>query len=524
MADYTFSVDGPEIGSVGPGDLGIVSSLAVFDTTDTVTGSNSTLQLPSFGNVTLNLTGYAGITGFSTVLLPAGFGGDINLTIGQDFYDANASLSHTLTVIVEQRVSAVAMIDCSALGAGSSVVLDGQNPGNDILTGGGGNDDLTGALGNDQLNGGAGNDVLRGAFDSDTMDGGVGNDILRGGAGADTLNGGDGSDFANYQGSSLAVTVDLLNHTATGGDAQGDILTSIENLYGSSFDDHLSGDAGRNIIGGELGNDTLVGNGGDDSLSGEAGNDSLDGGDGADRLVGGDGVDTIHGGIGNESVDAGTGNDRVFGEAGDDVLLGGPGDDQLDGGDGNDLLEGAAGSDVLTGGAGIDTISYASSAAAVAVNLATGVTSGVETKGDSFSGIEQALGSAQADTLTGDAGANTLWGMAGDDVLVGGGGGDLLKGGAGNDRFVYPGLSDSAVSGYGKDTIADFSAGDRIDLSAIDIGFSFGTGGFTGHAGELRVTAGAIQVVYADADGDRTPDFAINVISDHPLTADDFVL
>ncbi len=105
--------------------------------------------------------------------------------------------------------------------------------------------------------------------------------------------------------------------------------------------------------------------------------------------------------------------------------------------------------------------------------------------------------------------------------LVGGGGGDLLKGGAGNDRFVYTALSDSAVSGLGKDTVADFTAGDKIDLSAIDIGFSFGTGELLpGHAGELRVvTAERIQVVYVDANGDKAPDFAINVIADHPLPA-----
>ncbi|MGL4962429.1 MAG: hypothetical protein ACRC67_14430 [Inquilinus sp.] len=82
--------------------------------------------------------------------------------------------------------------------------------------------------------------------------------------------------------------------------------------------------------------------------------------------------------------------------------------------------------------------------------------------------------------------------------------------------------------------IADFSTGDRIDLSAIDAdgnpangdtAFSFGTGGFTRHAGELRVvTAGAIQVVYVDTNGDKAPDLAINVVSDHPLAAADFVL
>ncbi|OWJ64253.1 M10 family metallopeptidase C-terminal domain-containing protein [Inquilinus limosus] len=84
------------------------------------------------------------------------------------------------------------------------------------------------------------------------------------------------------------------------------------------------------------------------------------------------------------------------------------------------------------------------------------------------------------------------------------------------------------------DGILDFATGDRIDLSAIDAdgnsgngdtGFSFGTGAFTGTAGELRVvTAGAIQLVYVDANGDKAMDFAINVISDHALTASGLVL
>jgi len=450
--------------------------------------------------------------------------------------------------------------------AGDDILLGGF--GNDVLTGGAGADQISGAAGTDtadysasvagvtvdlvlgtgtggdaqgdtlsgieNLTGSAQADHLYGDAGVNVLTGGDGDDTLRGGAGADVIAGGNGSDYANYQGSTAGVSVNLLTGAVSGGDAAGDTLASIENLYGSSQDDQLTGNNARNIIGGELGNDTLVGNGGDDALSGEAGNDNLSGGDGNDRLVGGAGIDTIHGNNNDDSVDAGSENDQVFGDAGNDVLYGGTGNDQLDGGDGNDQLEGAAGADVLTGGNGIDTASYANSAAGVTVNLGTGAASGGDAAGDTFSSIEQVLGSAQADTLTGDANANTLWGMGGDDVLTGGGGGDLLKGGAGNDSFVYTALSDSTVSGAGKDVIADFTTGDKIDLSLIDAdgnsgngdtAFTFGTGAFTGTAGELRVvTSGAIQVVYVDATGDKQPDFAINVISDHALTASDFVL
>ncbi|MDR6290293.1 Ca2+-binding RTX toxin-like protein [Inquilinus ginsengisoli] len=462
------------------------------------------------------------------------------------------------------------------LGSDGNDTIDGL-AGNDILLGGFGDDSLHGGLGADQLSGGAGIDTvdyvgssagvtvdlilgtgLGGDAQGDTLTGienvtgsaladklfgdgnanvllgGEGDDTLRGGAGGDTLDGGSGSDFANYQGSASAVTVDLLAHTNSGGDAQGDVLTNIENLYGSSFDDHLSGDNNRNLIGGENGADTLAGNGGDDALNGENGNDILDGGDGNDRLVGGVGADTIHGGTGNDSIDAGADNDTVFGDDGNDDIFGGAGDDQLDGGAGNDILEGGAGADALTGGAGIDTASYATSVAGVTVSLASGTGLGGDAQGDTLTGIENLSGSAQNDVLTGNENDNSLSGGAGDDVLTGGGGRDLLKGGAGNDSFAYTSIGDSTVAAAGKDVILDFSTGDHIDLSAIDAdgnsgngdtAFSFITTNFTGHAGELLVvTAGAVQVVYVDTNGDRIADLGINVYADHPLTAADFVL
>ncbi|WP_304608569.1 S-layer family protein [Inquilinus sp. Marseille-Q2685] len=475
------------------------------------------------------------------------------------------------------RVSLVASAGADRmLGSDGNDSIDGLG-GDDILLGGFGSDVLTGGAGADQISGADGSDTASytasvagvvvdlvagtgsgGDAQGDTLSGienlfgsaqadrlygngvanslvgGAGDDQLRGGGGADILNGGDGSDFANYQGSTAAVVVNLLADSASGGDAQGDQLDNIENLYGSSHDDQLTGDNARNILGGELGNDTLIGNGGDDVLSGEAGNDTLSGGDGADRLVGGAGIDIVHGGIGNDSVDAGSENDQVFGEAGDDELLGGAGADALDGGDGNDYLEGGAGADALTGGAGIDTLSYAGSSAGVLVNLATGAVSGGDAAGDTFSGIEQLLGSASNDVLTGDAGANTLWGGAGDDVLTGGGGADLLKGGAGNDSFVYAAIGDSAAATAGRDVISDFATGDRIDLSGIDAdgnsangdtAFTFGTGNFTGVAGQLRVVdfGDGRQGVYLDVDGDRTQDAIITIYSDHVLIAADFV-
>ncbi len=73
--------------------------------------------------------------------------------------------------------------------------------------------------------------------------------------------------------SAAAVTVDLTAGTGTGGDAEGDTLSEIENLNGSTLADILSGDAVANV---------LQGGDGDDTLRGGAGADTLNGGDGAD--------------------------------------------------------------------------------------------------------------------------------------------------------------------------------------------------------------------------------------------------
>lgn len=73
-------------------------------------------------------------------------------------------------------------------------------------------------------------------------------------------------------------------------------------------------------------------------------------------------------------------------------------------------------------------------------------------------------GTAGTDTILGLGGDDILFGLDGNDALVGGEGNDRLTGGAGGDRFV---IDDR---GFGIDTIADFAAGDRLDLRALNIG------------------------------------------------------
>lgn len=192
--------------------------------------------------------------------------------------------------------------DSIAAGAGDDTVLAGL--GDDTVDGGTGNDSLSGEGGNDSLYGGLGNDALTGGAGDDRVEGGEGDDTLFGAAGNDTLVGGSGNDTVDYSASGTAVVVNLATGTGSGGDAQGDSLSGIEAVIGSSQNDALTGGTG---------NDTLFGGGGADTLDGGAGNDSLSGGDANDVLSAGEGADTLTGGTGRDRfvLGAGGGADRI---------------------------------------------------------------------------------------------------------------------------------------------------------------------------------------------------------------------
>ena len=136
-------------------------------------------------------------------------------------------------------------------------------------------DEFRGTNGDNELDGGNGNDILIGFDGDDVLLGGAGRDIINGGDGADTIDGGEGADQARYNGSSEGVQIDLLNGTASGGQAEGDTLTGIESLFGSAHTDILAGDGENNRLFGFNGDDTLIGNGGVNRLNGGSGEDTF---------------------------------------------------------------------------------------------------------------------------------------------------------------------------------------------------------------------------------------------------------
>src|SRR5262245_36414287 len=147
-----------------------------------------------------------------------------------------------------------------------------------------------------------GGDTLFGTSAGDTISGLGGNDSLKGFGGADFIDGGAGIDTVFYGDSTAGVSINLATGRCFGGSAEGDTLVSIENVFGSNFNDTITGTSGANQLHGGEGNDVLNGGNGNDilvstiwdacTLDGGAGDDTFKGSGASDVLIGGAGSDT----------------------------------------------------------------------------------------------------------------------------------------------------------------------------------------------------------------------------------------
>jgi Ca2+-binding RTX toxin-like protein len=329
----------------------------------------------------------------------------------------------------------------------------------------------------------SGNDYLVGSAANDNLSGIGGNDFLVSSAGGDILDGGNGIDTVSYEGNSNRVVIDLAAGSAQKGGGEVDTLISIENVYGSNFDDLIIGNTVENVIFGRAGNDRLIGNDGNDILHGGFGNDTIDGQQGNDQINGGLGDDTLNGGDHDDtfSYTIGDGADTIDGGLGIDTLnvTGTNADDTL-----NVIYSAVNGitkveDGTVTGvetinadlGVGSDTLDYTGSASGVTVNLATSTASGFNSP---VAGIENVTGTAFADSLRGDLTANVLSGGGGADYIDGGDGVDTINGDAGADTLIG-GAGDDTINGLADN---DFiSGGSGVDVIAGGDGDDYLDGG-----------------------------------------------
>lgn len=458
--------------------------------------------------------------GFNTVTIVGSTGRD-NIRAGSNDVNLNADNDIDITLKGVQRLNLFG-------GAGNDALVGSSRCRNrycwNVLSGGGGDDTVSGGAGNDYLNGGDGNDTLSAGAGTDGLDGGDGNDAVLGGPGDDNyLNGGDGNDTVlggpgddnidagdDSDGSDLLSGGAGLNYLSYS-TRQAPITITLDGIAndGESGElDNVKADFGRIDAG--AGDDTLTagssgswlfGNAGNDTISGGAGRDDLNGGDGNDTLYGGAGSDALRGGAGDNTIYGGDGNDALYGDAGSDGLRGGSGNDTLWGGPGDDGLYGESGddheygdagedvfyqgaesdgADVLYGGDGAhDTVNYGSRRTPVNVSLDTSANDGSLGEGDNVGldgGIESILGGLGNDTLVGNASANAIEGGPGDDYLEGAAGEDNLNGAGGNDEFnardgyadrIYGDTWDNPA--YTNDRIQSWDPALDTDWFAIDV-------------------------------------------------------
>ena len=272
--------------SITYGDTGV--SMVGSERDDTLSGSNYGDTIYGGSGADLILSGVGddlllGGSGSDTLAGGAGsdrlFGGD-----GFDFADYRSS---TGPIKVDLQFMSANSLDAKG---DTFEFIEG-------ILGGNYNDDLRGNGYSNEISGGSGSDFIYGRGGNDVISGGDGNDVIWGGEGADDIDGGAGRDRVQYSEAKSGVLVDLAFSYLNSGEAFGDRFISIEDIYGSSFNDRLRGDGGNNIIWGGAGMDSLQGRGGNDILYGGIGADTFyfAKGWGMDKIVDfEDGVDQIN--------------------------------------------------------------------------------------------------------------------------------------------------------------------------------------------------------------------------------------
>jgi Ca2+-binding RTX toxin-like protein len=276
-------------------------------------------------------------------------------------------------------------------GGGGDTLLGGA--GSNVLAGGPGDDRLDGRAGADRLVGGPGRDsadyssrseplrlalrdapVWGGASDgpegardridatverlvggsgADVLSGDGGDNVLDGGPGGDLFIGGDGEDAADYtnRDEPLVLRVDGQPDSGSARDGAGDTIRSdVEDLWGGTGADALTGDGGDNLLDGGPGADLLRGGAGEDAadyseraspvvaaLDGTPGSGGEeDGPPGARDTLATD-IEDLFGGAGADTLTGNSSRNFVAGQAGDDLIdLRGSGGDYADCGGGYD--------------------------------------------------------------------------------------------------------------------------------------------------------------------------------------------
>jgi Ca2+-binding RTX toxin-like protein len=305
-----------------------------------------------------------------------------------------------------------------------------------------------------------------------------GNDTIDGGAGRDMLSFADLGETPGRENTNFRLDIDMEAGTAHSFDGTEQFtFSNIERVTGTIYSDVLRGTAGDDELRGigdydwfiaTAGNDTITGGNGLDMItfvewggSGAAGIGDVFAADGAPPsgaaiaglvfdLLDSSNNTGLAAGLTTESIE------RVTGSSYQDVFFGDENQNDFRGLGGFDWFVGSSGGrERYFGGDGIDTVTYFNATAGVIASLRngadpfngqeTGYGSGGDAARDLYFEIENLVGTAFDDSLTGNNERNQLSGLDGDDFIFGYGGTDYMKGGAGDDTINGGAGSDFAI-------------------------------------------------------------------------------
>ena len=257
------------------------------------------------------------------------------------------------------------------------------------------------------------------------------------------------NDTVTYAYSTAPITVSLaLAGSQNTGGAGSDVLSNINNLIGSSYNDSLTGDSQSNVLDGGIGADTLVGGLGNDSyivnLAGDIVTEKFNAG-----------IDTVKssvtyalpGQVENLTL-IGTANINGNGNALANVITGNAANNTLNGGVGADTAIGGLGNDIYFVDNTNDTVTENSNEGIDKINSGFTYTlpDNVEDLTLTGTAIINGTGNGLANILLGNSAANVLDGLSGADTL---------RGGTGDDTYIIDNIGDTITenANAGIDTV-----------------------------------------------------------------------
>ncbi len=511
-------------------------SLAALANVENLTGTNAAGQALT-GDASANvITGAAGNDvldgGGGADTLRGGGGNDVYLVdIAGDLVEENAGEG------TDEVRTALAVYSLAARPNVENLTATSNGP-----------HDFRGNSGNNVITGGAGNDLLR-LYDGgdDTALAGDGNDsifIIASLTAADVINGGAGGDTlvlqGNYAGgltlSANVTQIENISLLAGSNTAFGQPGTERYDYVLTTSDANFAAGVQARINGAALLADE------DFTFDGSAETNA------SFVVYGGKGKDTLLGGFGNDifiyaeerfapgdTVSGGPGGyDGIFFRGNYTIDFNAPGYFGLMTSIENMTLTSATDERYARGG-GTEfdyNITLADNQLLAGVELTV---SGALLQANETMILDGSLETDGTFRLFGGRSGDTLKGGGKNDLIHGGLGADTLAGGGGSDLFRYQNITES--NSATRDHILDFTPGtDRIDLDRIDANtlvggnqaFSWiGSSAFSGSAGQLRAfEQGGVWFVEGDTNGDGAADLviALTLQGPTPLSAGDFIL